>query len=109
MRQALETQPSSEGAGQTGGHAGVTATFKTLAGSYCREFTVASHQGLGCRTAAGAWEVRAYEKARKTAADAVRAVGEKSVVEAAISDTTDNNPLSADAERLMISNGWRQN
>ncbi len=108
LRQVLETEISSNGAPRSG-KVGVTATFKTIAGTYCREFTVVTHLGLGCRTADGAWEVRAYEKSRKTSADAIRPVGDKSVVEAAISDTTDNIPLSADAERKMITQGWRAN
>lgn len=107
LRQALEAEASRDIVAKAG--TTVTATFRTLSGSFCREFTSTKHQGLGCRTSDGNWEIRAYEKARKTGSSQVVPVGEKSVVEAAINETTDNVVLSKDAEARLISQSWRKN
>ena len=112
---ALESAPS--GAARDLG-ARVSAeprlTFRTRDGGYCRRVDLTRERDaavvLACRRDGG-WRVEAASFARvdSTAGGEFRPATETpSAVEAAIDAAIEGEPLSADAERALLSGGWQR-
>lgn len=90
-------------------------TFKSRAGAWCRQFeapgagrTVGG--GVACRQADGAWKVEMMvASARRVAGPGVvTPEGKEGIdLEAAVEHLAGGDALSPDAERQLISGGWR--
>lgn len=104
---ALETSPSGEAGAVT-----PLATFRVVAGGWCREFETETGAGVGCRDNAGGWSVVAA--AVRPAALAGQAEGYlpaggdfADTLGAALDALGAGAALDPDAEAQTMAGGWR--
>lgn len=97
----------------TGGQVSPVLTVPQRGGGYCREFELrgsAAAHGVACEDA-GRWDVLALVADDAPATDdgkIVTAGGMTSAdVDSVIADRRDGDPLSAEAEQILISGRWR--
>jgi hypothetical protein len=118
LKAALDTIPSSNRLSLVPG--GKPAQFRalmTFSGQdrgYCRQYELALGAqewmaGIACRVPSGDWWVLLQSpKAPSTPGRIVPASGPNAVFDAAINALIQGDPLGAEAEAAIISNGWRK-
>lgn len=113
LQNALESRLSAHPVPSGAGAVSVDQSFETKSGGFCRTFKIEAtaavpYMGLGCRTADGAWEIRAYEKIPKKSSMSVRVAGEsKSAVDAAVDELLRDRVMTKEEEASVMARGWK--
>jgi hypothetical protein len=98
---ALETRLASAG----GEGVRIGFTFRNAEGAWCRTFEQGPRAGIACRTG-GDWQVRRLDVAKAGGGTEYRQAGSDAIA-AAAQDMAADAPLDAEAERRVVSSGWR--
>jgi hypothetical protein len=105
LARVLERSPS----GEAGGEAGrivVVASFEAADGRYCRQFEIASAaDGVACRGESD-WNILAFAR-RPGAAGSYQAASGADPVAVAVAGLNPGPRIEAEAERVLIGNGWK--
>ena len=101
LGQALETQLAAAG----GEGVRIGLTFRATDGAWCRTFEQGPRAGIACRGADG-WQLRRLDVGTQGGGTEYRQAASGSVAVAAQEMAADA-PLDAEAERRVVSGGWR--